>query len=80
MLRLVGISAIALIISIGVGAPLSPHAGQEMREIKALSAQKIDNFLNARGMALAIAAGLNGYQGPLYTIEMAADLGLWPYA
>jgi hypothetical protein len=62
----------------GLGAPVSPYAGQQTREIKALSAQEIDDLLNARGMALAKAAELNGNPGPLHTIELAGDLGLTP--
>jgi hypothetical protein len=30
-------------------AQVSPYAGQETREIKALSAQEVDDLLNARG-------------------------------
>jgi hypothetical protein len=68
----------ALITSIGSGQQVSPYAGQQTRDIKALSEQEIDDLLNARGMALAKAAELNGYPGPLHTIELAADLGLTP--
>jgi hypothetical protein len=57
-------------------AQVSPYAGQETREIKALSAQEVDDLLNARGMALAKAAELNGYPGPLHSLEMADKLGL----
>jgi hypothetical protein len=67
-----------LIISAGAGAPVSPYAGQQTREIKALSAQEIDDLLNARGMALAKAAELNGYPGPLHGIELAGEVGLTP--
>ena len=68
--------AVALISSTAVQAQTSPYAGQETREIKALSAQEIDDLLNARGMALAKAAELNGYPGPLHGIELADKLGL----
>ena len=78
ILAFVALTAVALVTSAGIGAPLSPYAGQQTREIKALSAQEVDDLLNARGMALAKAAELNGYPGPLHTIEMAADLGLTP--
>jgi len=57
-------------------AQVSPYAGQETREIKALSAEEVDDLLNARGMALAKAAELNGYPGPLHSLEMADKLGL----
>lgn len=70
----------AVIMAVGsfgtVQAQVSPYAGQEAREIKALSAQEVDDLLNARGMALAKAAELNGYPGPLHSLEMADKLGL----
>lgn len=57
-------------------AQVSPYAGQQTRAIKALSAEEVDDLLNANGMALAKAAELNGYPGPLHTLEMADKLGL----
>jgi hypothetical protein len=76
------VSARLLIFALAVGgaalAQVSPYAGQQTREIKALSAQEIDDLLNARGMALAKAAELNGYPGPLHSLEMADKLGLSP--
>jgi hypothetical protein len=59
-------------------AQTSPYAGQQNREIKALSAQEVDDLLNARGMALAKAAELNGYPGPAHTLEWTAELKLSP--
>jgi Spy/CpxP family protein refolding chaperone len=59
----------------GEGA-VSPYAGQQTRAIKALSAQEVDDLLEARGMALAKPAELNGYPGPLHAIEMKDQLGL----
>ena len=78
-LLLTAVAAVAVTVgSLGLGAPLPPYAGQQTREIKALSTQEIDDLLNGRGMGLAKAAELNGYPGPLHTIEMAAELGLTP--
>ena len=51
-----GSLATALAIALSSGdllAQTSPYAVQQAREIKALSAQEIDDLLNARGMALA---------------------------
>jgi Spy/CpxP family protein refolding chaperone len=59
-----------------VSGQTSPYAGQQAREIKALSAQEVDDLLNARGMALAKAAELNGYPGPAHVLESAAGLKL----
>jgi Spy/CpxP family protein refolding chaperone len=59
-------------------AQTSPYVGQESRDIKALSPQEVDDLLNARGMALAKAAELNGYPGPAHTLEWTAELKLSP--
>lgn len=56
----------------------APYAGMEQREIKALSEQDIADLRAGRGMTLALAAELNGYPGPLHTLELAEDLGLTP--
>jgi hypothetical protein len=53
-----------------------PYAGLEMRPIKALSDQEIADLKAGRGMQLALAAELNGYPGPLHSIELAVPLGL----
>ena len=71
-------AAIALAWPSHVAAQVSPYAGQQTREIKSLSAQEIDDLLNSRGMALAKAAELNGYPGPLHTLELASQLDLTP--
>jgi hypothetical protein len=74
---IVVVLVVAALVSTGTAqAQTSPYAGQEKREIKALSAQEVDDLLNARGMALAKAAELNGYPGPLHGIELADKLGL----
>jgi hypothetical protein len=41
----------------------SPYAGQEKREIKALSAEDIEGYLTGQGMGFAKAAELNHYPG-----------------
>ena len=51
------------------GAGASPYAGLETRTIKALSEQQIADLRAGRGMALALAAEVNGYPGPLHVIE-----------
>jgi Spy/CpxP family protein refolding chaperone len=54
----------------------SPYAGQQSREIKALSAAEQADLLAGKGMGLAKAAELNGYPGPAHVLELAADLAL----
>ena len=52
----------------------SPYAGQQTRDIKALSPDEIQGYLTGQGMGLAKAAELNGYPGPLHVLELAAEL------
>lgn len=61
-----------------VPAPTSVYAGEETREIKALSAQEQRAWLDGHGAGLARAAELNGYPGPMHTLEHASELGLSP--
>lgn len=56
----------------------SPYAGQEMREVKALSADEVRDLLAGKGMGLAKAAELNGYPGPAHVLELRSELGLTP--
>ena len=56
----------------------SPYAGQQTREIKALSPEQTADLLAGKGMALAQAAELNGYPGPMHTLELASQLELSP--
>ncbi|HYH46252.1 MAG TPA: Spy/CpxP family protein refolding chaperone [Thermoanaerobaculia bacterium] len=53
-----------------------PYAGQETRQIKALSEEDIAALLHGRGMGLAKAAELNSYPGPMHVLELAASLQL----
>ena len=54
----------------------SSYAGQEGREIKALSAEERDQYLTGQGMGLAKAAELNHYPGPKHVLELADSLQL----
>lgn len=62
--------------SIVSAQPVSPYAGQQSREIKALSPKEIDDLVQGRGMGLAKPAELNHYPGPLHALELAGDLQL----
>ena len=62
----------------GHQAPLSPYAGQQSREIKALSEAQTQDILAGKGMELAKAAELNGYPGPMHALELADPLQLTP--
>jgi Spy/CpxP family protein refolding chaperone len=54
----------------------SPYAGQQARDIKALSRDDIEELLRGGGWGLAKAAELNGMPGPTHLLDMAAELGL----
>jgi Spy/CpxP family protein refolding chaperone len=54
----------------------SPYAGQEARDIKALSPEEIADLNAGRGMGLALAAELNGYPGPRHVLDLAQELQL----
>src|SRR5262245_13689864 len=68
--------AIALALAAGDALAQShqPYAGFEARSIKALSDQQIADLRGGRGLALA--AELNGYPGPMHTLELADSLSL----
>lgn len=57
-------------------AASSSYAGEESREIKALSAQEQRAWLEGNGAGLAKAAELNSYPGPMHVLEYAGELGL----
>ena len=60
----------------GHGQPAQPYAGQQQREIKALSDTEITALLKGDGMGYAKAAELNGYPGPAHVAELADALAL----
>lgn len=60
----------------GLCAAASPYAGQDHREIKALSESDVADLLAGKGREYAKAAELNGYPGPAHVLELAAQLGL----
>lgn len=70
---------LALEVSEVSAAPSVPaYAGQEARDIKSLSPEKVDAYLSGKGMGLAKAAELNGYAGPAHVLELASQLDLTP--
>lgn len=73
-LRLATATLLALVASSVPAA--SPYAGEEARDIKALSAQEVDDYLTGKGMGFAKAAELNGYAGPKHVLELADELSL----
>ena len=61
-----------------IAADPSPYAGQQLRQVKALSQQDMDDLMNGRGMGLAKAGELNGYPGPAHILDLASELRLSP--
>ena len=59
-------------------AGASPYAGQEARDIKAMSETEVQDLLAGKGLGFAKAAELNGYPGPAHVLELAAQLQLSP--
>jgi hypothetical protein len=76
----------ALVLGLGLfvlagaafAAEPSPYAGWQERPLKALSPQQVEDYLEGRGMAMALAAELNGYPGPRHVLELAEELELSP--
>lgn len=70
---LTAVAAAALLASC---TQLSPYAGQQQRDIKALSAAETADYLQGKGMGFAKPAELNGYPGPMHVLELADRLNL----
>jgi hypothetical protein len=60
VIRLLTLSVAICFGSEAMMAQVSPYAGQQTREIKSLSAQDVDDLLNACGIALAKAGNCSG--------------------
>ena len=75
IVRLLGLAMSAWAVTASA-QPVSTYAGQERREIKALSPKEIEDLVHGRGMGLAKPAELNRYPGPLHTLELAGELQL----
>ena len=68
----------ALVAAAPLGRAQMPYAGEQMREIKALSAEETRQYLAGAGMGYAKPAELNGYPGPMHVLENADGLALTP--
>lgn len=86
---IVNVSLIGTVL-LGAAAPLvaqhqrehhqehQPYAGQQTRQIKALSESEIQGYLNGEGMGFAKAAELNRFPGPRHVLDLADRLALTP--
>lgn len=64
--------------AVPAAAQTAGYAGQQTREIKALSSQETADLLAGRGMGLARAGELNSYPGPMHVLDLREQLGLTP--
>jgi Spy/CpxP family protein refolding chaperone len=53
-----------------------PYAGEEKRDIKALSPEEIESYRTGAGMGFAKAAELNHYPGPKHVLDRGEEIGL----
>ena len=75
--RLVTLVAAICVLAVPVLADnLTPYAGQQTRQIKALSDEDIAALRKGEGMGYAKAAELNGYPGPKHVLDLADHLKL----
>ena len=73
----IGVLLGAAIALTGVArAQHQPYAGQHDRDIKALSADEVKQYLAGAGMGYARSAELNHYPGPMHALELAEHLDL----
>jgi Spy/CpxP family protein refolding chaperone len=72
---IIGVSISALAFAVFAETE-SPYSGQETREIKALSQQEVEDYLNGQGLGYGKAAELNQYPGPRHVLDMAKELAL----
>lgn len=69
-------AAVFMTLALPAAAQHQPYAGQHEREIKALSADEVKQYLSGAGMGFAKSAELNGFPGPSHALELADKLGL----
>jgi Spy/CpxP family protein refolding chaperone len=59
-------------------AQQQPYAGQQERELKALTPEEVQQYLSGAGMGFARPAELNSFPGPMHVLELADKLVLTP--
>lgn len=69
---------VSLALAATAAIAASPYAGQESREIKALSPEDVSAYEAGKGMGFAKTAELNGFAGPAHVLELATQLQLTP--
>lgn len=74
--RLFAVGLLILLAGCSSIPSTSPYAGQEARQIKALSATEIAAFIDGKGQGFAKPAELNGFPGPMHVLELSDQLAL----
>jgi Spy/CpxP family protein refolding chaperone len=69
------LAILALLVTLPALAQ-QPYAGQQARELKALTPEEVRQYLSGDGMGYAKAAELNRYPGPMHVLELADKLVL----
>jgi Spy/CpxP family protein refolding chaperone len=79
-MKTLALFSIAILAHLPLPAHAQPadYAGQQTREIKALSPQEVKQLLAGGGMGFARAAELNRYPGPMHVLELSDQLALTP--
>ena len=65
-----------ILLSSAAYAQHAPYAGQQERDLKALSPQEVQQYLAGAGMGYAKPAELNSFPGPMHALELADKLSL----
>jgi len=66
----------ALALALPAAAQHHGYVGEQSRDIKALSADEVKQYLSGAGMGYAKAAELNRFPGPMHVLELADKLAL----
>jgi len=64
------------LFSVAAQAQHQPYAGEQHRDIKALSETEVKQYLAGEGMGYAKSAELNRHPGPAHVLELADKLAL----
>ena len=70
------LTAALLALAAPVFAQHQPYAGQQERDIKALSPAEVTQYISGAGMGNARPAELNRFPGPMHVLELADELAL----
>jgi Spy/CpxP family protein refolding chaperone len=78
MIRRLAFALFGLLVMAGAASAAErlPYADWQERNIKALSPEQVEDYLEGRGMSMALPAELNGYPGPRHVLDLADELDL----